>query len=634
MMEGDDHEQEQPPQGAQKTDGEDTSGEWGSGDADKEEKGEQVVGEGEPKGVEGEEKVPRGEVSALEPQPPAEAPVESEAEGAADVEKKEISDRPHGQLPLAHSDGEHETSMLNGNALSDDDSKIPKLAPSQSPLSPQPPPPPPPAASAEEEAILAAQGGGNMSAAAEAGAATDHPSPSQNAVNDLARADSSATDVLSASEHAVAAAAPVDDRAADKAVDLQPPQTPSETNDAKLVRTLYVNGWPSDTREREVHNLFRVAFPSYEGCNMRTTTSRTGQELTVFALFELRSEAEHALRVLHGYVFDEETGQKLRVEWARANTRAKRGRRDGMNQALDDDSMPSKRPRTDTGRSGGRERSDSGRERGGRRGGDRDRDRIGSSSAPQQQAPVPQFAQPAMDLLQQQQQMMMMANPYGNAATAMPGWQQQSHPQTQQQPGLSASAAASGFPGFSAQQLMAVSDAVNATYNYATPGLGQPLGSQQYDPYNAQLVNSAAYSAMGGGTGLSAAAYGMNTSGLMDTSAGGAQAISSRRGGNAPKFSGEDNPPCATLFVGNIVPSTSEGDLRPLFSQLKGFIGVRISRTARSGNESAVGFADFEDTVYSTQALMQCQGYQLPCCRDQTGIRLMYAKNRTGAKRN
>eukprot|EP00871_Galdieria_phlegrea_P005870 jgi/Galph1/770/GphlegSOOS_G5467.1 len=93
-----------------------------------------------------------------------------------------------------------------------------------------------------------------------------------------------------------------------------------ETEDT--VRTLFITGFPADILEREVHNLFRFRYPLYDGCIIKASSKR--KEPVVFAVFRTREEAEEALKDFDGVVFDPATGSKLKIEFARSNTRVKR----------------------------------------------------------------------------------------------------------------------------------------------------------------------------------------------------------------------------------------------------------------------------------------------------------------------
>ncbi|GJQ09382.1 hypothetical protein GpartN1_g1173.t1 [Galdieria partita] len=96
--------------------------------------------------------------------------------------------------------------------------------------------------------------------------------------------------------------------------------TKQESEDT--VRTLFITGFPADVLEREVHNLFRFRYPLYDGCIIKASSRR--KEPVVFAVFRTREEAEEAMKDFDGIVFDPASGSKLKIEFAKSNTRVKR----------------------------------------------------------------------------------------------------------------------------------------------------------------------------------------------------------------------------------------------------------------------------------------------------------------------
>ena len=53
----------------------------------------------------------------------------------------------------------------------------------------------------------------------------------------------------------------------------------------------------------------------------------------------------------------------------------------------------------------------------------------------------------------------------------------------------------------------------------------------------------------------------------------------------------KDNPPCSTLFVGNLGDQVSEQELAQLFGSQPGFVTLKVVRNAKS----ATAFVDFAD---------------------------------------
>jgi len=86
------------------------------------------------------------------------------------------------------------------------------------------------------------------------------------------------------------------------------------------VRTLFISGFPEDTKEREIHNLFRF-FTGYEGCMLN---SKDGKAPVAFVSFVDKNAALHAIRMVQSMQFDPASPHTLRVDFAKANSKTKR----------------------------------------------------------------------------------------------------------------------------------------------------------------------------------------------------------------------------------------------------------------------------------------------------------------------
>jgi RNA recognition motif-containing protein len=84
----------------------------------------------------------------------------------------------------------------------------------------------------------------------------------------------------------------------------------------------------------------------------------------------------------------------------------------------------------------------------------------------------------------------------------------------------------------------------------------------------------------------------------------------------------DQNPPCNTLYVGNLPPNTSEEELRQVFSCCKGYRRMCF----RTKPQGPMCFVEFEDIVYASTALNELQGHNLTNSV-KGGIRLSYSKN-------
>ncbi|KAG2493881.1 hypothetical protein HYH03_007818 [Edaphochlamys debaryana] len=91
----------------------------------------------------------------------------------------------------------------------------------------------------------------------------------------------------------------------------------------------------------------------------------------------------------------------------------------------------------------------------------------------------------------------------------------------------------------------------------------------------------------------------------------------------------DDNPPCNTLFVGNLSDNVDEGELRNLFAGSPGFRQLKLMR----GPKATLGFVEFED-VGSAMAAHGSQQNAVLSSSDRGPIRVQYSKNPFGRKRD
>ncbi|KXZ42804.1 hypothetical protein GPECTOR_117g369 [Gonium pectorale] len=104
---------------------------------------------------------------------------------------------------------------------------------------------------------------------------------------------------------------------------------------------------------------------------------------------------------------------------------------------------------------------------------------------------------------------------------------------------------------------------------------------------------------------------------------GGSRDGGSRDGGR------DDNPPCNTLFVGNLSDNVDESELRNLFAGAPGFRQLKLMR----GPKATLGFVEFEDVSTAMAAHAAQQGAMLGSS-DRGPIRVQYSKNPFGRKRD
>ncbi|CCD26558.1 Whi4p NDAI_0H03850 [Naumovozyma dairenensis CBS 421] len=99
----------------------------------------------------------------------------------------------------------------------------------------------------------------------------------------------------------------------------------------------------------------------------------------------------------------------------------------------------------------------------------------------------------------------------------------------------------------------------------------------------------------------------------------------------------DQNPPCNTLYVGNLPPDATENELRQLFSCQNGFRRLSFRNKNTNGHGHGHGpmcFVEFEDINFATQALGELYGSQLPraTLSSKGGIRLSFSKNPLGVR--
>ncbi|TRX98586.1 hypothetical protein FHL15_000660 [Xylaria flabelliformis] len=89
----------------------------------------------------------------------------------------------------------------------------------------------------------------------------------------------------------------------------------------------------------------------------------------------------------------------------------------------------------------------------------------------------------------------------------------------------------------------------------------------------------------------------------------------------------DQNPPCNTLYVGNLPIDTSEEELKAMFQKQRGYKRLCF-RTKQNG---PMCFVEFEDISHATRALHECYGKPLHNSV-KGGIRLSFSKNPLGVR--
>lgn len=89
----------------------------------------------------------------------------------------------------------------------------------------------------------------------------------------------------------------------------------------------------------------------------------------------------------------------------------------------------------------------------------------------------------------------------------------------------------------------------------------------------------------------------------------------------------DQNPPCNTLYVGNLPLDTSEDELKAMFSKQRGFKRLCF----RVKHNGPMCFVEFEDVSFATKALNDLYGFPLHNSV-KGGIRLSFSKNPLGVR--
>lgn len=89
-----------------------------------------------------------------------------------------------------------------------------------------------------------------------------------------------------------------------------------------------------------------------------------------------------------------------------------------------------------------------------------------------------------------------------------------------------------------------------------------------------------------------------------------------------------DNPPCDTLFIGNLSQRMTEGDVENYFKNLMGdrFAACKLSR---SGTNRVSAFVQFVDIATAEEVHASQQGVELPGS-DRGPMRIQFSKNALG----
>ncbi|KAK3070554.1 cell cycle RNA binding protein whi3 [Teratosphaeriaceae sp. CCFEE 6253] len=151
-----------------------------------------------------------------------------------------------------------------------------------------------------------------------------------------------------------------------------------------------------------------------------------------------------------------------------------------------------------------------------------------------------------------------------------------------------------------------------STGNGSPNGLGSPQTAGMVSPRNMSTMQSPTNA--------------MSPTTFREVSNGGISS-SNPRPQYPPVNPADSNPPCNTLYVGNLPIDTAEGELKAIFSQQRGYRRLCF-RTKQNG---PMCFVEFEDIGFATRALHELYGHPLHNSV-KGGIRLSFSKNPLGVR--
>ena len=166
---------------------------------------------------------------------------------------------------------------------------------------------------------------------------------------------------------------------------------------------------------------------------------------------------------------------------------------------------------------------------------------------------------------------------------------------------------------------MSTPNIANLTLNTANTGSG--VGSAVTSPNEPMFMSSRSY------PGVQSPSAMMPSSTKVPIPAHNTWTFTRPRQSMPPANPADQNPPCNTLYVGNLPPNTCEDELKALFSRQRGYKRLCF-RTKHNG---PMCFVEFDDINYAAQTLDTLYGTMLTNSI-KGGIRLSFSKNPLGVR--
>ncbi|OLY85322.1 Cell wall integrity protein scw1 [Smittium mucronatum] len=385
------------------------------------------------------------------------------------------------------------------------------------------------------------------------------------------------------------------------------------------ITTIFVVGFPEDMKEREFQNMFTFS-SGFEAATLKLPTSAdfdkdvisgSKKQIIGFAKFRSRLEALEARDILTGRKVDAEYNSVLKAEMAKKNLHTKRGLV-SMGNSVSNTEMNSAFPYNSRSFGNfGTSALNSTRNLKLNINTSRQYDRF--SEAPLLSAPLIRNDDPLRDSIGGFESALDNFNSYESTVDSILDLD---------------STASMGVPKIGGFRLYKN----NPERKSALPDLHAPIRPLDLAPLRTRLSNlnvgnSGPHSALDYHRVISSPITPLTSIGSAIPPAPG---LTIQMAATRSINSNDQNPPCNTLYVGNLPASTKEDELRSLFQTAPGYKRM-IFRT--KPNSGPMCFVEFRDVACATNSLRELDGRMLSTSVNG-GIRLSFSKNPLGVRSN
>ncbi|ORX88522.1 hypothetical protein K493DRAFT_319404 [Basidiobolus meristosporus CBS 931.73] len=375
------------------------------------------------------------------------------------------------------------------------------------------------------------------------------------------------------------------------------------------ITTIFVIGFPEDMQEREFQNMFTFC-PGFEAATLKVPqsgdsedgTGNSRKQIIGFAKFRSRLEALQARDVLNGRKVDADRGCVLKAEMAKKNLLTKRGlSNDNSSNQLGNVSINLAQALTPNGDLGLSVKKAF-------------RSLEGSNAAVAAVAYDVLPCGPILpsDLLSPQPQLheFSVTSDSGAASTTFDDERIEGIRENGAPPGLAAPV--SRVVGYNSSRLN---------------GLSSGLDTFTFPKFTGAGFNNTG-NFFGNSNGLSGASESTFSLASAEAPFSGTNSSGMNQSPSQKVNSGDQNPPCNTLYVGNLPMNTMEEELRQLFAGQPGYKRLCFRMKPHAG---PMCFVEFEDVSHAARSMNELQGHLLSNSI-KGGIRLSYSKNPLGVR--